>query len=145
MQASQFLTLLPGTWHLERQIDVNGRPQSRFKGLAHIRPSDVRGRLSYSEEGRFIGEQISVTDASDYIYKIKGQQLEILFADAKRPGELFITLEFHDELIAQDTYIAGEDIYALHYEIINGDHYNIDVTISGPEKDLRLFTQYRRL
>lgn len=124
---------------------VKGRPESRYRGLAYIRASDMRGRLSYSEQGRFIGEQITATGVRDYIYKIKDAQLEIFFADIERPGEPFITLDFHDELIAQDTYLNEDDIYALHYEIINMDHYNVDMTISGPEKDLRMFTQYRRI
>ncbi len=144
-EAKKFLSLLAGTWHLERQIMVKGHPESRFRGLAHIRPSDVRGRFSYSEEGHFIGERVIASGIHDYIYKIDGARLEILFADARRPGEPFITLDFKDDLIAQDTYLNGDDIYALHYEIINADHYHVDMTISGPEKDIRMVTQYRRL
>lgn len=143
--AKQFLSLLAGTWHLDRQIIHQGRPQSRFRGLAHIRPSDIRGRLSYSEEGRFVGEQVDTHDPREFVYKIKDSCLEVLFADAKRPGEAFMSFDFQDELIAHDTYISGEDIHASVYEIINADHYNVDTTISGPDKDLRLVTQYRRL
>ncbi len=144
-EAANFLTFLPGTWHIDRQINVKGRAESKFQGLAHIRPTDIRGTFSYHEEGRFVGEDVKLEGYRDYIYKVKNDTLTILFADAHRMGEHYVTLDFSNGATAQDTYLCGDDIYGHIFEIISGEHFMTETTVSGPEKDYRLITNYRRL
>lgn len=142
---ARFLTYLSGTWHIDRQIDVKGRAGSRFQGLAHMRPTDIRGTLSYHEEGRFIGEDVTLDGYRDYIYKVREDTLTILFADAHRMGEHYVTLNFSGGATAQDSYLCGGDTYSHSFEIISAAHFITATSASGPEKDYRLTTDYRRL
>lgn len=145
-EPSDFFTYMVGTWHLERTISVTGNnTNSLFTGLAHIRPTDVRGTYSYHEEGSFVGEQVPLQGYRDYLYKVKDETLAITFADPHRLGQLYVTLNFSMGLIAQDTYLCEDDIYGHIFEIIHGDHFMTETTVSGPEKDYRLTTHYRRL
>ncbi len=145
IEAANFLPYLPGTWHVDRQIHVRGRADSKFQGLAHIRPTDMRGTFSYHEEGRFVGEDVKIESYRDYLYKVKGGILTILFADTHRMGEHYVTLDFSGGVTAEDTYLCDDDIYGHIFEIINGDHFSTETAVSGPEKDYRLITHYRRL
>lgn len=142
---ADFLSYLPGTWHIDRQINVKGQAESKFQGLAHIRPTDMRGTFSYHEEGRFVGEDVQLEGYRDYLFKVKGDTLTILFADAHRMGEKYVTLDFLDGVTAQDTYLCDDDIYGLIFEIISGEYFVTETTVSGPEKDYKLITNYKRL
>lgn len=142
---ADFLTYLPGTWHVDRQINVRGRAESKFQGLAHIRPTDMRGTFSYHEEGRFVGEDVRFEGTRDYLFKVKNDTLAIFFVDEQRMGETYVTLDFADGVTAQDTYLCDDDIYGHIFEIISGAHFLTETTVSGPEKDYKLITNYRRL
>lgn len=145
MTVATFLTCLPGTWHLERRISVAGHESSHFQGLAHIRPTDVRGTYSFHEEGSFVNERVRQEAYRDYIYKAKGKTLDILFADPHRMGQPFVSLDFSQGVIANDTHVCGQDIYALVFEIISTGEFHTETIVSGPEKDYRLETIYRRI
>lgn len=145
MIVSTFLTCLPGTWHLERRISVAGHESSHFQGLAHIRPTDVRGTYSFHEEGSFVNERVRQEAYRDYIYKVKGKTLEILFADPHRIGQSYVSLDFFEGVIANDTHVCGQDIYALVFEVISTGEFHTETIVFGPEKDYRLETLYRRI
>ena len=145
MDPPPFLKHLSGTWHLERRINVAGHESSHFQGLAHIRPTDVRGTYSFHEEGSFVNERVRQEAYRDYIYKVKGKALDILFADPHRMGQPFVTLDFSQGLIANDTHVCGQDIYAHLFEIISTSEFHTETVVSGPEKDYRLETLYRRI
>ena len=136
-----FLSHMAGTWHLDRTISEG----SAFQGLAHIRTTDVRGVYGYHEEGSFIHNAASQDAYRDYLYKVKGQTLDILFADPHREDQLYVSLDFAGTKIAHDTHLCGDDIYAVIFEIINGDHFLTETMVSGPEKDYRMITHYKRL
>ncbi len=144
-EAAHFLTYLAGTWHVDRQINVKGRADGKFQGLAHIRPTDMRGTFSYHEEGRFVDEDVKIEGTRDYLFKVKGDTLAIFFADTHRMGEHYVTLDFSDGVTAQDTYLCDDDIYGHIFEIISGEHFVTETTVSGPDKDYRLITHYRRI
>jgi hypothetical protein len=138
---SDLLDHIAGTWHLERTISTG----SRFQGLAHIRPTDMRNTYSYHEEGSFVHEQTAHEVYRDYIYKVKDEKLEIIFADPHRAGEHYVTLDFRQGPTADDTYLCGDDIYAHIFEIISAHEFHTETVVSGPEKDYRLQSYYRRL
>lgn len=144
-KAARFLPYLPGTWHIDRQINVKGRVESKFQGLAHIHPTDKRGNFGYHEEGRLIGKDVTREGAHDYIYKIKDNTLTILFADLHRMGMPYVTLDFSDSVTAQDTYLCGDDIHAYLFEIISSEYFATEINISGTDKDYRLVTDFKRI
>jgi len=136
-----FLAHMAGTWHLDRAISEG----VSFQGLAHIRTTDVRNVYGYHEEGSFIHNATSQDAYRDYLYKVKGQTLDILFADPHRTDQLYVSLDFAGTKIAHDTHVCGDDIYAVVFEIINGDHFLTETMVSGPEKDYRMISHYKRL
>lgn len=140
-EPSDFLDHIAGTWHLERTISTG----SRFQGLAHIRRTDMRHTYSYHEEGSFVQEKTAHEAYRDYIYKVKDERLEILFADPHRAGETYVSLDFRQGPVANDTYMCGEDVYGHIFEIISAHEFHTETVVSGPEKDYRLVTYYRRL
>ena len=137
----KFLTHMPSTWHLERMVSEG----KMFQGLAHIRPTDVRGVLGYHEEGSFAHDGATQDAYRDYIYKVKGETLDILFADPHRLEQLYVSLDFAGSKMANDTHLCGDDIYAVVFEIISGNEFHTETFVSGPAKDYRLQSQYRRL
>ena len=135
-----FLSYLTGTWHLERAVS-DGK---KLQGLAHIRPTNVRRIFRYREEGSFVNSGTTQNAYRDYIYKVKGDRLNILFADPHRVDQLYVSLDFAGSLIANDTHLCGADIYAVVFEIINGNEFHTETYVSGPQKDYRLMSQYQR-
>lgn len=138
---SDLLTHLAGTWHLERSISNGGI----FQGLAHIRPTDMRGVYSYHEEGTFLREEVTQPACRDYLFKVSGKTLNILFADPHRDDSLYVSLDFSGRLAANDTYFCGDDTYGHIFEIVSLNHFRTETIVSGPEKDYRLITNYKRL
>lgn len=136
-----FLTHMKGTWHVERTVS-DGK---QFQGLAQIRPTDVRGVYGYHEEGSFIYDETAHEAYRDYLYKVKGDTLTILFADPHRKNQPYVSLTFSGSLIANDTYLCGDDIYGHIFEIISGNEFHTETVVSGPHKDYRLNSIYRRL
>ena len=92
-----------------------------------------------------MNERVRQEAYRDYIYKVKGKTLEILFADPHRMGQPFVSLDFSHSIIANDTHVCDQDIYALVFEIISTGEFHMETIVSGPEKDYRLETIYRRI
>lgn len=132
---------MAGTWHLERRVDMGAAMQ----GLAHIRPTDVRGVYGYHEEGSFTKGDVVQEFYRDYLYKVKDKTLNILFVDQHRDDPLYVSLDFSDLQTASDPYLCGDDIYAVVFEIISANEFQTETIVSGPDKDYRLMSHYRRL
>jgi hypothetical protein len=130
-----------GVWRLER-ILVDGRigQGGSMEGTALFSPSGA-ARLLYSESGilRF-GEHEGPAEQS-YLYDFpEPGRAEI----ARHDGRPFHALDLTRGRAAV-THACGDDLYRGVYGASDPGEWWVEWQVSGPRKDQRITTRYRRL
>ncbi len=130
-----------GVWRLER-ILVDGRlgQGGSMEGTALFAPSGPQ-RLLYSESGILRFGDYQGTAEHSYLY------------DFPAPGRAEITKHdgqrFHDLDLSRGrasvTHDCGPDLYRGLYGVADQDEWWVEWQVTGPRKDQRITTRYRRL
>lgn len=138
------LAALAGTWSLRRRICPGGR----LIGRAVFAPAGP-GHLHYREDGGLRLETGAVVQAfRDYDYRARAGAVRVDFADGEHPGGRFLRLEFafvDGHLRAADRHLCGADIYDACYRLLAPDRFAVRIRVTGPAKDCRIWSVYRRL
>jgi hypothetical protein len=120
---------LTGRWTIERRVrDLRAGTSGRFAGIATITP-----------DGRWVEE--GTLDFGPYHgparreLRIVGS--EVRFAD----GRPFHPLDLTG---APVEHLCGDDRYAGEYRLVAPDRFDTRWRITGPTKDQRIDTSYRR-
>ncbi len=113
-------------------------------GRAVFRPVDA-AHLAYREDGVIdcAGGRRS-TFFRDYIFRVAGDGVSILFADRR----LFHELDFQGEHAATGRHLCGRDLYVVRYEFHNGPGgraFNTRWHVKGPRKEYEIHTAYRAI
>jgi hypothetical protein len=130
---------LAGRWTLAREIsDGAGGLSARFDGSAILAPMD--GGLSYDETGTLTltaGGQFAATRR--YLWQIDGAGVRVLFADGK-PFHSFTPGQMADPA----DHLCGADRYRVRYDWSGWPCWRMEVSVTGPRKDYRTDSLYRR-
>lgn len=126
-----------GTWALVRRIDDRRAGQAgRFEGRAHFRPAD--GGLDYTEEGWLcMAGGHPLRAERRYRWRSDGALIRVDHADG-RPFHAFDPL---DPAAAHD---CAPDSYRVVYDFARWPAWRAQWQVSGPRKDYRLVSDYRR-
>ena len=141
--AARIFAALPGAWSLARDIPGFGR----MAGTAAF-VEEGAGSLLYRERvavltaggGRFDGTRA-------YRYERADGGIVVRFADPPRAGRDYVRLVFEDGPegpFALGIHYCGQDIYRHVMTWIRRDRFRTEIAVTGPRKDDRLFTDYRR-
>lgn len=141
--AARIFAALPGSWSLARDIPGFGRMAGTAAFVA-----EGAGSLLYRETvaviaadgGRFDGTRA-------YRYDLAAGGIAVRFADPPRAGRDYVRLVFEDGPegpSALGIHRCGQDIYRHVMTWIGRDRFRTEIAVTGPRKDDRLFTDYRR-
>ena len=140
MLAAVLVELLAGRWQFRRQASSG----ERMQGWAEFQPQGG-GLLRYHEEGRVLlpgGRELSFF--RDYLYEIAGEVMTIRFAGpAQGVFQRVALTRAGDAWSGQCHHPCGRDSYASRYRLAPGA-LEIGHIVTGPNKDYRLETHYRR-
>lgn len=134
---------LEGRWELQREIVDIGYVVAT---ASFDRTSATT--LHYQEQGTltlrsgFAGQILK-----EYIYKLRANDIQIIFADTTAIGNTFLTLQpIKDGLgaRAQDTHLCGTDRYHCKYNFVSKDAFLIDIRVEGANKSYVTKTHFRR-
>jgi Family of unknown function (DUF6314) len=127
-----------GTWLIERTIEDRLGPPGRFEGVARLAP-DCDG-LRYREEGTLrLGDGPAMAAHRDYLWRSWGDRIEVLFADG-RPFHAFAP----SGRAPGTDHPCGRDLYRVTYDFTAWPAWETDWIVTGPAKDYRMVTAYRR-
>lgn len=141
--AAQIFAALPGSWSLARDIPGFGR----MAGTAEF-VEESAGNLLYRETVEVItagGGRFDGTRA--YRYELADDGIAVRFADPRRAGRDYVRLVFEDGLegpFALGIHYCGQDIYRHVMTWICSERFRTEIAVTGPRKDDRLLTDYRR-
>lgn len=127
-----------GVWRITREIADRKGPGGRFEGRA-VFCRDGKG-LAYSEEGVLtLDGQAPVAAARRYLWRPAGPgRIAVAFPDG-RP--------FHDFALdpeAEAEHRCDPDLYRVAYDFSAWPDWSAAWRVTGPRKDYRLLSRYRR-
>ena len=128
-----------GEWRVEREIAdrLAGQP-GRFDGVARFAP--VPGGLRYEEEGVLrLGEGAGLTARRAYLWHFGAAGVEVAFHDG-RPFHRFAV----GESGAGTDHLCGADLYRVAYDWSAWPDWRAVWEVTGPRKDYRMESRYRR-
>ncbi|WP_373353266.1 DUF6314 family protein [Pseudoroseicyclus sp. CXY001] len=127
-----------GRWALERAIDDRRAGEAgRFTGEAVL--TGEGEALRYREEGLLtLGGRAPLKAARVYLWELSGGRLRMFFEDGRAFHE--VTGEAPAAL-----HPCGEDLYRVRYNFAQWPEWRAVWEVSGPRKDYRMDTRYRRL
>jgi Family of unknown function (DUF6314) len=134
------LQAFAGDWQVERDIeDAHAGRHGRFTGRASFTPSP--DGLRYREEGRLALDGAPAMAATrDYLWRDGGAgTIEVLFADG-RPFHRFLP----DEPDPAAEHACPPDTYRVRYDFRQWPRWRAEWRVTGPRKDLRLVSRFRR-
>lgn len=139
---------LSGGWAFDRVIEPD---VGTVTGTATFRPV-ATDRLHYREDGRIsLATGYAAAVFREYVYVLEGDRILVCFADGERPGGLLHTLRLEGaagaatELCGVDVHHCGRDLYEGTYRFEGVDRFTVAMRVTGPAKDYRMTTGYRRL
>jgi hypothetical protein len=140
-QLGRMLPALAGTWRLERRISGG----ASMEGVAAF-TAQPQGRLLYSEKVRVNlpdGQQLD--GERRYLFEERATGLGVFFdVEAQRLFHI-VELSVHaDGLRGGATHYCGADVYDSVYDFGVGGGFLIRHVVTGPRKDYRIETLYRR-
>jgi Family of unknown function (DUF6314) len=129
---------LPGTWSVERQLHDAALGAGSFAGTATFTPDG--GGLAWEERGRLrLGAYDGPARRALRVVAGEGGWV-VRFADGRR---------FHPlELTPRGTRVdhpCGPDAYAGEYTVLGRDAFDVRWHVTGPAKDQRIESRYRRI
>jgi Family of unknown function (DUF6314) len=128
---------LPGTWSVERQVHDAALGSGTFDGTATFAPGDAA--LMWQERGRLrLGGYDGPASRTLRVVAEDGGWV-VRFED----GRLFHPLE----LLPGGSRVihpCGEDAYAGEYTVLGADAFDVRWRVTGPAKDQRIESRYRR-
>ncbi|EYD77069.1 hypothetical protein Rumeso_01328 [Rubellimicrobium mesophilum DSM 19309] len=127
-----------GTWRLHRTIEDHLGPPGRFEGVASLRPEG--DGLRYREDGVLrLGDGPAMAAHRDYLWHHAGDLIEVRFPDG-RPFHAF-----RPEGCAPGTdHPCGLDLYRVTYDVTAWPAWGTEWVVTGPAKDYRMRSAYRR-
>jgi hypothetical protein len=134
------LQAFAGDWQVERDIeDAHAGRHGRFTGRASFTPSP--DGLRYREEGRLALDGAAAMAATrDYLWRDGcAGTIEVLFADG-RPFHRFLP----DEPDPAAEHACPPDTYRVRYDFRQWPRWRAEWRVTGPRKDLRLVSRFRR-
>lgn len=133
------LTDFEGHWQLTREIEQPGAPLARFDGVACF-VAEGAG-LAYREEGRLaMPGQAPVRAGRRYLWRAGGGGvIEVAFHD----GGPFHRIDMAAPT-PSDRHHCGRDVYDVAYDFAAWPVWAVRWRVTGPRKDYRIRSVYRR-
>ncbi len=130
---------LAGRWRIARRIEDMGRAATgTLTGTACFSP--IPGGLRQHEGGRLRFGSYRGEATTEQTLSLAGPGIaDVLFAD----GRLFHRLDLSSG-VAEVTHDCGADHYCGRYCVRGPDLWMLNWTITGPRKQMRIATRYRR-
>jgi len=116
---------LSGTWKVARRIIGEN---ARFTGTLTFTPKG--DDLIYKEQGTMRLPAAQLDAYRSYIYRPKGDALEILYDD----GRPFLNLVFKDG-VATDIHQRDPDVYRATFKIKHANELICAYAVTGPRKN----------
>ncbi len=141
-----------GDWQVSRRIEdlqvrgydglarLSGSQAGRFEGGARLFTEGPG--LRYHEEGKLtldVDPEVSFVARRDYLWRWTGDRIEVLFADG-RPFHAFVP---SGRAIGTD-HPCGHDLYRVTYDFTGWPTWTAEWIVTGPAKDYRMLSAYRR-
>lgn len=129
-----------GQWVLDRRIDdrITGQTGA-FEGTATVAPVGAAG-AAYHEVGILrLGDGPGFTAERRYLWQFEAERVVVQFED----GRAFHSFCPEGEGAGSD-HPCGADYYQVVYDFGAWPRWQANWTVSGPRKDYRMRTAYRR-
>lgn len=129
---------LRGKWNVKRLIDdeLTGA-QSIFTGEAVFEGAGAE--LSYLETGTLEHGGTVMQATRRYLWRCEAARATVFFGS----GERFHDLVLHDGQ-AEAVHLCGDDHYAGAYQFAASGQWSVIWRVTGPRKDYRSTTTFRR-
>jgi Family of unknown function (DUF6314) len=129
---------LPGTWSVERDVRDAALGAGRFTGTAAFTACD--GGLAWEERGRLRLGAYDGPARRELAVRAEDGGWMVRFAD----GRPFHPLELRPAGWPV-IHPCGADAYAGEYTVLGPDAFDVRWRVSGPAKDQRIESRYRRV
>lgn len=149
-KSKQIFSLLRGSWSLHRVIAGSGK----IDGSASFSQCRLGADTMYYREDGFLtpykGEKLMVYREYFFCYEPKEQQIAVYFCEDQKPCQLLHTLHFlpyvkrSEAVIATSWHMSKNDTYEGSYEFKDRNSFKLTYTITGPEKDYTMITNFKR-
>ena len=143
---------LRGNWVFDKIIeDLNLQEVNTASGVASFSQLDPDNidTLSFSESGKLLlkDDATPLNFTRKYIYKIVGNQIDIILDDGVTKGELFQTLivEENEDVIMGSEHICKLDKHNGKYFFEDNSNFSTEYTVQGNKTNLRIKTTYRKI
>ena len=125
-----------GTWQIDRRIEDRRGPEGRLEGAARLTP-DAEG-LVYEETGLLrLGDGAPFAASRRYLWREGPEGIELRFAD----GRFFH--RFRPDA-PEAEHPCGADLYRVRYDFAAWPEWRSEWRVTGPRKEYRMTTCYRR-
>ncbi len=132
------LAAFAGVWQLTRRIDDSLGQPGRFIGIARFDP--VSQGLAYSEQGLLqLGDAPAFKAERRNVWAADGQGITVAFADG-RPFHRFDP----SQSPAKAHHDCAPDLYLVSYDFGHWPLWQVEWRVTGPRKDYRMVSDYRR-
>ena len=130
------LAQFAGTWTVHRRIEHADGTEATFDGVAEFTPSG--GGLDYRERGVLtLPQDTQMRAERGYRWAEDGPMIHVAFADG-RPFHSF------DPGRPEAVHDCPPDRYHVCYDFGAWPSWRAIWTVSGPQKDYRMISRYRR-
>ncbi len=132
--ASLIFENLGGKWCLERSADND----ISMHGKAEFILIDER-KFLYSENVDIQAGEFQTRSHREFIYRLNGDQIDILYHDPFRKNELLHALNFKNGLFSSHEHECGNDRYGLTLAY-QKETVTMDYIVTGPNKNYQMKT-----
>ena len=128
-----------GRWRMSRVVHHHGGPDARFDGVAaFVRDA---GGLVLTEEGELrLPGQVPMRATRRYLWRQEGAHIAVFFDDGRA---------FHhiggERSGAEAEHHCDPDLYRVRYDFGDWPLWRAEWRVTGPRKDSRMVTEYRRI
>jgi hypothetical protein len=143
----QVFRFLEGEWAVRRRFE--GSYEGAFTGQAHFKQEADGLTYRYTEQGRLTdGEGQGFDAKQSYRYRLEAGKLQVLKREASEWAvmhDLDFVGEGAGKAKASHVHLCGQDHYAATCRIdFAADTWELAYAVSGPKKDYRIRSVYRR-
>ncbi len=134
MSPTDRLTALIGTWRTLRVIHHAGGGTARFEGVTRWHPDGVT--LRCEERGRLMQGGTIFDARRNTLWHATPDAILVSYADGRPFHAIDGPMAHHD---------CPPDSYVLRYDWANWPRWTVRWHVTGPRKDYRALTRYRRV
>ncbi len=131
---------LTGRWSVARDLR-DGAEHGSYEGVAEFAPDETGTGLIWDEDGEIAFGPLTGRAQRRLLVVPVGEGWEVRFSD----GRPFHPLDLTAPSTTPVRHDCGNDLYLGTFDILAADAFDVTWTVTGPRKDQRIHSRYRRI